>query len=58
MSSGSLEKGYEPKNVEKRWYEYWEKEGLFSAGEKEGAKNYSKRGKNHILRSYGMENIS
>ena len=41
MSSGSLEKGYEPKNVEKRWYEYWEKEGLFSAGEKEGAKNYS-----------------
>ncbi len=31
MGSHLLKKGYEPKEVEKRWYKYWEKEGLFSA---------------------------
>jgi valyl-tRNA synthetase len=31
MSSHLLKKGYEPKEVERRWYAYWEKEGLFSA---------------------------
>jgi len=31
MDSGILEKGYEPKEVERRWYAYWEKEGLFAA---------------------------
>ncbi|MCK4390278.1 MAG: valine--tRNA ligase [Desulfobacterales bacterium] len=30
MSSHLLKKGYEPKKVERRWYAYWEKEGLFS----------------------------
>jgi valyl-tRNA synthetase len=31
MSSHLLQKGYEPKEVERRWYAYWEKEGLFAA---------------------------
>ncbi len=31
MNSEKLDKGYEPNEVEKRWYEYWEKEGLFEA---------------------------
>ncbi|UCG81907.1 MAG: valine--tRNA ligase, partial [Desulfobacterales bacterium] len=31
MSTHLLKKGYEPKEVERRWYAYWEKEGLFSA---------------------------
>ena len=31
MSSDLLAKGYEPQDVEKRWYAYWEKDGLFSA---------------------------
>ncbi len=31
MDSGILEKGYEPEEVERRWYAYWEKEGLFAA---------------------------
>ncbi|MBW2604299.1 MAG: valine--tRNA ligase [Deltaproteobacteria bacterium] len=33
MSSNLLDKGYEPHDVEKRWYDFWEKERLFSAGE-------------------------
>lgn len=36
MSSGLLDKGYEPHDVEKRWYDFWEKERLFSASESEG----------------------
>ena len=35
MSSNLLDKGYEPHDVEKRWYDFWEKERLFSAGESE-----------------------
>ena len=31
MPSKPLEKSYEPSQVEKRWYEYWEREGLFTA---------------------------
>lgn len=31
MDSKTLKKGYEPKEVERRWYAYWEKEGLFAA---------------------------
>ena len=31
MSTKELEKGYDPKTVEKRWYSYWEENGLFSA---------------------------
>ncbi|MBW1858698.1 MAG: valine--tRNA ligase [Deltaproteobacteria bacterium] len=31
MSEHELPKGYEPAEVEERWYAYWETEGLFSA---------------------------
>ena len=31
MDSKTLKKGYEPREVERRWYAYWEKEGLFAA---------------------------
>jgi valyl-tRNA synthetase len=33
MSSDLLNKGYEPHDVEKRWYDFWEKELLFAAKE-------------------------
>ncbi len=33
MSKDLLDKGYEPKAVEKHWYAVWEKEGLFSAAD-------------------------
>jgi len=33
MSSDLLNKGYEPHDVEKRWYDFWEKELLFAANE-------------------------
>ena len=33
MSSDILNKGYEPHDVEKRWYDFWEKELLFAANE-------------------------
>jgi len=36
-----LNKGYEPAEVEKRWYSFWESNGLFSADETEGHSNYS-----------------
>ncbi|MFC1829454.1 valine--tRNA ligase [Thermodesulfobacteriota bacterium] len=41
MSSDLLNKGYEPHDVEKRWYEYWEKERLFSAEKESDKKSYS-----------------
>jgi len=31
MSSNLLEKGYEPHDVERRWYQFWEQENLFGA---------------------------
>ena len=33
MSLKQFDKGYEPHEVEKRWYEYWENEQLFAAEE-------------------------
>jgi len=33
MSSDLLNKGYEPHDVEKHWYDFWEKELLFAANE-------------------------
>jgi valyl-tRNA synthetase len=33
MSKDLLDKGYEAKAVEERWYSFWEKEGLFSAAD-------------------------
>jgi len=42
MSSNLLNKGYEPHDVEKRWYDFWEKELLFAANEeKNDQKCYS-----------------
>jgi valyl-tRNA synthetase len=34
MRKDLLDKGYEPKAVEQRWYAVWEKEGLFSAADR------------------------
>ena len=33
MSPKQFDKSYEPHEVEKRWYEYWENEQLFAADE-------------------------
>ena len=41
MSSNLLEKAYEPHEVEKRWYQYWEEQKLFAAQEKSAKKAYS-----------------
>ena len=41
MSSDMLDKGYEPRDVEKKWYEYWEREQLFAAEESSDKKGYS-----------------
>lgn len=41
MSLNLLNKGYEPQNVEKRWYDFWEKEQLFAASEESAQKSYS-----------------
>ena len=41
MSSSLLDKGYEPKDVEQRWYDFWEKEQLFAAGETGTEATYS-----------------
>jgi len=36
-----LSKGYEPQQVEKRWYDYWESEGLFEAEEDPAPRAFS-----------------
>jgi valyl-tRNA synthetase len=41
MSSNLLEKGYEPHDVEKRWYDFWEKEKLFAAADESPEAGYS-----------------
>ncbi len=41
MSSDLLDKSYEPGDVEKRWYEFWEKEGLFSASDESDKASYA-----------------
>ncbi len=41
MSSEPLSKGYEPTDVEDRWYSYWEQAGLFAARENSPASAYS-----------------
>ncbi len=41
MSSNTLKKGYEPHDVEKRWYDFWEQEQLFSAADKSPKDSYS-----------------
>lgn len=41
MDGAILDKGYEPKDVESRWYSYWQKEGLFVAQDASGKPPYS-----------------
>jgi valyl-tRNA synthetase len=41
MSSNLLEKAYSPHDVEKRWYQFWEENGLFAAAQKSAQKSYS-----------------
>ncbi|MGD8725669.1 MAG: class I tRNA ligase family protein, partial [Desulfobacterales bacterium] len=41
MSSNLLAKAYSPHKVEKRWYQFWEENGLFAADEKSSQKSYS-----------------
>lgn len=41
MSNETLDKSYEPHDVEKRWYAYWESEKLFAASEVNSGKSYS-----------------
>ncbi|MCF8078848.1 MAG: valine--tRNA ligase [Desulfobacterales bacterium] len=41
MSSEPLAKGYEPTEVEDRWYSFWEEAGLFAARENSHAPAYS-----------------
>ena len=41
MSSNQLDKGYEPHDVEKRWYAFWEENQLFAADEHGSDPSYS-----------------
>ena len=41
MSSRLIDKGYEPREVEKRWYRYWEENHLFAADETSDKQSYS-----------------
>ncbi|MBW2705243.1 MAG: valine--tRNA ligase [Deltaproteobacteria bacterium] len=41
MGNKQFDKGYEPHEVEKRWYEYWEKEDLFAARDQSPQASYS-----------------
>jgi len=41
MSSNQLDKGYEPGEVERRWYAYWEDNRLFAAEEQSARPSYS-----------------
>ncbi len=41
MNQTVIDKSYEPAEVEKRWYEFWEKKGLFAAREQDARPSYS-----------------
>ena len=41
MSFKQFDKSYEPHEVEKRWYAYWENEQLFAADDQSPRKNYA-----------------
>jgi len=41
MCAELLDKGYEPAAVEKHWYAYWEREGLFHADDTSDARPYA-----------------
>jgi len=41
MGSDLLDKGYEPHDVERRWYEFWETNGLFAAEDEGPRRGYA-----------------
>jgi len=41
MEAEAMKKGYAPEEVETKWYEYWENNGLFAASEDSEKKPYS-----------------
>jgi valyl-tRNA synthetase len=41
MGQDTLPKAYEPAEIEKRWYAFWEEQKLFHADEKKSGKEYS-----------------
>ncbi|MCJ7539676.1 MAG: class I tRNA ligase family protein, partial [Desulfobacterales bacterium] len=41
MSQNVIDKSYEPIDVEKRWYEFWQKEQLFAAREEDNRPSYA-----------------
>jgi valyl-tRNA synthetase len=41
MDSNQLEKGYEPHDVERRWYSFWEANRLFAAEEQSPRRSYA-----------------
>ena len=41
MTDNSLQKGYSPKEIEKKWYAFWENRGLFSVDENHPGKPFS-----------------
>ncbi len=41
MSSDSLEKGYDPSGIEKKWYKHWEENGFFDAKDVSDKQSYS-----------------
>ena len=41
MNASLLDKGYEPHDVEKRWYAFWEEEKLFQAEARSPKKGFS-----------------
>ena len=41
MNEDALTKGYEPHEVERKWYQYWETNGSFNAREEDDAPSYS-----------------
>ena len=41
MGSDLLDKGYEPHDVERRWYEFWETNGLFAAEDQGPRRGYA-----------------
>src|SRR5512142_952380 len=41
MASKVLDKSYDPRRVEEKWYAYWEKQGYFRADENSSRPSYS-----------------
>lgn len=41
MTEKMLSKGYDPKDVEDKWYRFWEQNGFFHADEKSPRPHYS-----------------